>query len=79
MTEFERAVLEVLARAGGPLGWYQIERRLSNVMLTERPNLLDVLAGLRQRGHVEQIVSTTEPKVRHAITRAGAAAIGVTT
>ncbi len=79
MTEFERAVLEALARAGEPLGWYQLERRLSNVTLAERPNLLDVLTGLRQRGLVEQITATTEPKVRHAITSAGAAAIGGTT
>jgi hypothetical protein len=77
MTEFERAVLTVLARAGEPLGWYQIERRLSAMTLHERPNLLGVLAELRRRGLVEQVASAAEPKVRHELTPAGTTAIGV--
>ncbi len=75
MTEFERAVLTVLARAGEPLGWYQIERRLSTMALAERPNLLHVLAELRRRGFVEQVAAAVEPSVRHVLTPAGRAAI----
>lgn len=77
MTEFERAVLTVLARSGEPLGWYQIERRLSTMTLAERANLLDVLAELRRRGLVEQVAAVVEPAVRHALTPAGTAAVGV--
>lgn len=77
MTEFERAVLTVLARAGEPLGWYQIERRLSTMTLAERPNILDALAELQRRGLVEQVAATVEPVVRHGLTLAGRTEIGV--
>jgi len=77
MTEFERAVLTCLARAGEPLGWYQIERRLSTMTLAVRPNLLDVLDELRRRGLAEEVAAAVEPTVRHGITPAGRAAIGV--
>jgi len=75
VTTFERAVLTVLARAEEPLGWYRIERGLSDMALPERPNLLEVLSELRRRGLVEQIETADEPKVRHALTGAGRAAI----
>jgi uncharacterized protein YqfA (UPF0365 family) len=77
MTDFERAVLAVLARAGEPLGSYQIERRPSTMTLAERPNLLDVLADLCGRGLVEQVAVAIEPKVRHTVTPAGTAALGI--
>ncbi len=76
MTEFERAVLTVLARAVEPLGWYQIERRLSMMTLVERPSLLDVLVQLRQRGLVEDFAAAGEPKVRYALTVAGTIKLG---
>jgi hypothetical protein len=71
VTEFERAVLTILSRAGEPLGWYQIERRLSTMALAERPHLLTVLSELRRRGLVEEISAATEPKVRHGLTSLG--------
>ncbi len=77
MNEFERAVLTVLMRAGEPLGWYRIERSLSGVALSERPNLLDVLADLRRRGFVDQVTPATEPKARYTVTSKGKAAIEV--
>ncbi|MDI1447026.1 hypothetical protein [Polyangium sp. 6x1] len=77
MTEFERAVLTVLARAGEPLGWYQIERRLSTIALAERPNLLDVLAELGRRGLVEEVAAAVAPSVRYGLTPAGRTAIGI--
>lgn len=76
MTEFERAVLTILARAGEALGWYRIERQLSMIELDERPNLLEVLGELRRRGLVEQVGTAVEPTVRHRLTQAGAAAVG---
>lgn len=57
----------------------QIKRRLSTMSVAERPNLLDVLADLRRRGLVEQIIAAVEPKLRHALTSAGTAAIGLGT
>lgn len=76
MTEFERAVLTILMRASEPLGWYQIEQRLSTMALAERPNLLQVLAKLRRRGFLEEVDAPVEANVRHALTSAGRAAIG---
>lgn len=75
MTEFERAVLTILASASEPLGWYQLERRLSNLELAERPNLPEVLSGLRQRGLVDETAAASEPKVRYSVTAVGAAAL----
>jgi hypothetical protein len=75
MTEFERAVLTVLARTSEPLGWYQIERMLSNMTLVERLHLVAVLDELRRRGLVEQFSAANEPKVRHQLTPAGATAL----
>lgn len=75
MTEYETAVLNVLARAGEPLGWYQIERRLSNHSLAIRPDLLDVLADLGRRGLVERIAATTTPTLRYAVTESGRTAL----
>jgi DNA-binding PadR family transcriptional regulator len=75
MTDFERAVLTILADAGEPLGWYSIERSLSNRTLGERPNLLEVLGRLRDAGLVEPRSAASDPSVRYELTRAGASAL----
>jgi hypothetical protein len=53
------------------MGWYQIERRLSNMALDERPYLLDVLAELIDRGWISEVTATDEPKVRYVVTKLG--------
>ncbi|MGE0791504.1 MAG: hypothetical protein AB7S26_37865 [Sandaracinaceae bacterium] len=67
MTEFERTVLEVLGRAKEPLGWYQIERRLSTRTLRERPNLLHVLTQLEEKGLVRRVEPRVVPMDRHEL------------
>jgi len=76
VTEFQRAVLEVLARSEDALGWYQIERRLSNMALGERSNLLNVLSVLLERGLVDEVAAPTDPRLRHTITPSGRAVLG---
>lgn len=71
MTTFERAVLEILSRSSSALGWYQIERRLSNVSLPERPHLPDALNRLCELGLVEKAQFDSEPLVRYLITHTG--------
>lgn len=70
MSAFELAVLGVLAREGRPLGWYQIEQRLSVISLDIRPNLIDVLAALRQSGLVD-VVDASGAATLYEITEAG--------
>ena len=75
MSEFQRAVLVILARSEGALGWYQIERRLSNVSIRERSDLLGTLAVLRERGLVEEVHASADPRSRYVLTPAGQAAV----
>jgi hypothetical protein len=53
MTEFELAILRVLATEPRGLGWYQIELRLFR-MLPERPRIVPVLENLRSASLVER-------------------------
>jgi RHS repeat-associated protein len=71
MTTFEKAVLEILSQSSSALGWYQIERRLSNTALAERPHLPGVLARLGELGLIEEGRFDSEPCVRYLITQAG--------
>jgi len=71
MTSYVAAVLRVLSEASEPLGWYQIERRLSNVALPERPHLPKVLNELKCDGLVAVTECATTPTVRYALTPAG--------
>jgi DNA-binding PadR family transcriptional regulator len=75
MTTFERAVLEVLSRSSDALGWYQIERRLSNMSLSERPHLPPVLEKLGQLGLVREAQFESEPLTRYVITPSGQRAL----
>jgi hypothetical protein len=77
MSPFEKAVLVVLANATKPFGWYNIEVRLSNMNLPERPHLPPVLARLRELGLVTETHCEEEPTLRYALTSAGRAAAGV--
>lgn len=71
MSPFERAVLEVLAGAPKPFGWYNLEVRLSNMNLDERPHLPSVLSKLRDLGLVTETRHPDEPAIRYSITQAG--------
>ena len=71
MTTYEKAILNILSGAPEALGWYQIERRLSNVTLSERPHLPRALATLSGLGLVEEIRCDSEPKARYLITALG--------
>jgi DNA-binding PadR family transcriptional regulator len=71
MNTFETAVLEVLGRSADGLGWYQIERRLSNMMLVDRPLLPGALSILRDRGFIVEVRDLEELQIRYAITEAG--------
>lgn len=76
MTNFERAVLQVLTQSNEALGWYQIERRLSNIALDERPPLPPVLDDLVARGWLRESASDAEPKKKYAVTQAGRGELG---
>jgi DNA-binding HxlR family transcriptional regulator len=71
MTSYVAAVLRVLSEASEPLGWYQIERRLSSVALPNRPHLPKVLDELTHDGLVSVSECATTPTVRYALTPAG--------
>ncbi len=71
MTSYVAAVLRVLSVASEPLGWYQIERCLSNVSLPDRPPLPKVLDELKHDGLVLISEHATTPTVRYALTPAG--------
>jgi DNA-binding HxlR family transcriptional regulator len=71
MTSYVATVLRVLSEANEPLGWYQIERRLSNVALPERPHLPRVLDELKRDGLVTVSECATTPTLRYALTPAG--------
>lgn len=71
MTSYVTAVLRILSEANEPIGWYQIERRLSNMALPERPHLPDVLNQLQSEGLLLASEHTTTPTVRYALSSAG--------
>ena len=71
MTTYERAVLTVLRSASKPMGWYQIEVRLSNMVLDERPLLVGVLSALRDQGLVMEEQAAELPNQRYSLTAAG--------
>ena len=76
MTPIERIVLEILSRSGEALGWYQIERRLSNISIPERPHLPGVLSRLREQGFIDEVQFTLEPLLRYVITQSGRHVLG---
>lgn len=71
MTLFEQAVLQILADSPDALGWYQIERRLSNIRIQERPKLPDVLNHLCVLNLIDEINFPTTPIHRYKITNIG--------
>ncbi len=73
MTLFEQAVLQILAASPEAMGWYQIERRLSNLTLDERPPLPPVLGKLVGDGLLQELSAASAPLVRYLITDAGLA------
>lgn len=75
MTKFARAVMKLLLQSEAPLGWYQIERRLANVTLDQRPQLPPVLADLVQKGWVQESTANEEPRTRYSLTERGRAAL----
>ena len=75
LTSYETAVLQALAAAAEPLGWYRIEIALMNVSLPERGHLPTVLRGLRERGYIDEAQSDDVPNERYSITDAGRAAL----
>ena len=75
MTSFDLLVLESLSRSGEALGWYQIERRLSTVQISERPHLPGVLTRLVEKGLVVGMPFAVEPLQRYMITESGRRAL----
>jgi hypothetical protein len=71
MTIFERAVLQILAGATEALGWYQIERRLSTIVIAERSPLPEVLRNLQGQRMIEEVHFAEKPLIRYRITSAG--------
>jgi|GEM_PF-6357715 len=71
MNEYIRAVLRVIAESQLPLGWYQIELRLSNIALDARPDLPPVLQDLVKRGWILEISASEIPTSRYTITTRG--------
>jgi hypothetical protein len=71
MTEFEDAVLGILARSAVPLGWYNLERRLSNMSFAQRPHLMNTLESMRDSGLLEEVRFEAAPSIRYVITDAG--------
>ena len=70
MTEFERAILDVLRRSSAPLGWYSVEIRLSAMPLSDRPVAGRALESLAERGLVA-VVNPGEEIVRYVLTPEG--------
>jgi hypothetical protein len=71
MSPFERAVLRITLESSEAIGWYQIERRLSNMAFDERPYLPDVLAELIARGWISEVHDADEPRIRYVVTKLG--------
>lgn len=71
MTRFERTVLQILGESPEDLGWYQIERRLSNMEITERLPLPEVLKRLQADLMITEVHFSEQPLVRYRITSAG--------
>ena len=71
MNPFTRAVLRILSQSDVAIGWYQIERRLSNMALDERPHLPTVLAELIDHGLVAEVSAADEPKIKYVVTKLG--------
>lgn len=76
MNPFERAVLRITAESAEAIGWYQIERRLSNIAFEERPYLPHILAELIGRGWISEVRAADEPKIRYVVTKLGEEALG---
>ena len=76
MNPFHRTVLSILSQSDEAVGWYYIERRLSNMALDERPYLPAVLDELKARGWIVEVSATDEPKVRYLVTTLGREALG---
>ena len=75
MNPFNRTVLRILSQSDEAMGWYQIERRLSNMSFDERRYLPDVLSELRARGWISERTAVDEPKIRYFITESGREAL----
>lgn len=71
MRSYVSGLLLVLLKAGEPVGWYYIERRLSGLALSEHPDLLEVLGRLRREGLVEFSEHATTPTERYSLTPEG--------
>lgn len=75
MTEYERAVLTILARVGEPLGWYRIEMRLTQVTIRKWGKLPDVLEDMTRRGFLTHIQQEIEPRDLYQLTEDGRRAL----
>lgn len=70
MTPFQRAVLEIIASAPQPVGWYNVETRLSITgSAFARERTPDVLEHFREAGLIERVAAEGMP--RYVITDLG--------
>jgi DNA-binding PadR family transcriptional regulator len=54
MKEYEKAVLEAIAKGPDYVGWYKIEQRLSNKTIGVRGYLPETLRRLAEQGLIEE-------------------------
>jgi DNA-binding PadR family transcriptional regulator len=76
MHEYEHAVLSVLSTESTSVGWYKIEQRLSQLSLSERQYLPDVLKKLLEMRLIEDQATSGG---RYSLTALGAEALRAAT
>jgi PadR family transcriptional regulator PadR len=73
LTDYEIVLLDLVRKGKGEWGWYQIERRLSNMDVPREPGAMTILKSLKGRGLVVRHVTPGQPNDRWEITDAGRA------
>ena len=71
MTVTERAVLEILAKGGRPMGWYSVSIRLSMRWVHLEERLPDLLQRLEHEGLLRETEDATAKQRHYEITDAG--------
>ena len=71
ITQLEFALLELVKKGKGHWGWYQIESRLSRMVVPRTPSAMSVLKELATRGLVLRFTEEGSPNDRWEITPEG--------
>ncbi len=72
MSPYVSTVLRIIGEADEPVGWYHIERQLSNVAFGKRLHLPDVLKELVRKRLISIVHFANTPEERYELTFLGA-------